>query len=70
MSACDTEMQKKQLQLMCFCVTGRVEECRRLLDAGVDLYSKNEYGVQALHFAVIDDRYVIPRLILNVSEGP
>ena len=58
MSACDTEMQKKQLQLMCLCVTGRVEECRRLLDAGVPLYCSGWGGVQALHRAVRWDRYV------------
>ena len=58
MSACDTEMQKKQLQLMCFCVTGRVEECRRLLDAGVSLYCRRWNGTQALHWAVRGGRYV------------
>ena len=51
-------MQKKQLELISFCVTGWVEKCRQLLDAGVSLYCKNERGLQALHKAVFGGRYV------------
>ena len=40
------------------CLTGDEEECRRLLDAGVDMYSEGADNKQALHLAVAGDKYV------------